>query len=125
MLAGVPVLAADSGGPLETVVEGETGWLRDVGRVDGWTEVMREALEDGRERKLEAMGRRGRERVRKEFSEVRMAGRLEGEIERLGSGQRGRERVLEVWDVMLGIGGLAAVVVAIGAVWALGIARGA
>lgn len=125
MLAGVPVLAADSGGPLETVVEGETGWLRDVGRVDEWTEVMREALEDGRERELEAMGRRGRERVRKEFSEARMAGRLEGEIERLGSGQRGRERVLEVWDVMLGIGGLAAVVVAIGAVWALGIARGA
>ena len=47
MLAGTPVLAANEGGPTETVISGQTGWLRDVRKVQDWTEVMRIALEDG------------------------------------------------------------------------------
>ena len=33
MYCGTPVIAAASGGPLETVVDGETGFLREVGVV--------------------------------------------------------------------------------------------
>lgn len=81
MLAGTPVLAANEGGPTETVISGQTGWLRDVGKVNDWTEVMRIALEDGEgERRLKEMGKWGRERVIAEFSNETMAERLESEI---------------------------------------------
>ncbi|KAF2395629.1 UDP-Glycosyltransferase/glycogen phosphorylase, partial [Trichodelitschia bisporula] len=79
MLAGVPVLSANEGGPTETVVEGETGWLRDVGAVEEWTRVMRGVLE-GDEKGLRGMGRRGRERVVELFSKERMAKRFEEEL---------------------------------------------
>ena len=81
MLAGTPVLAANEGGPTETVISGQTGWLRDVNKVSDWTEVMRSALEDGDgEQRLKDMGKRGRERVIAEFSKEKMAERLETEI---------------------------------------------
>lgn len=82
MLAGTPVLAANEGGPTETVISGQTGWLRDVSKVTDWTEVMRIALEDGDgEQRLEEMGRWGRQRVIAEFSKETMAKRLETEID--------------------------------------------
>jgi alpha-1,3/alpha-1,6-mannosyltransferase len=81
MLTGTPVLAANEGGPTETVISGQTGWLRDVNKVNDWTEVMRIALEDGDgEQRLKEMGNRGRERVIAEFSKEKMAERLEMEI---------------------------------------------
>lgn len=81
MLAGTPVLAANEGGPTETVVSGQTGWLRSVDKVQDWTEVMRVALEDGEgEARLQEMGKWGRERVIAEFSKEKMAETLEGEI---------------------------------------------
>jgi alpha-1,3/alpha-1,6-mannosyltransferase len=81
MLAGTPVLAANEGGPTETVVSGQTGWLRDVSEDNDWTEVMRIALEDGEgEQRLKEMGKWGRERVIAEFSKEKMAERLEMEI---------------------------------------------
>ena len=81
MLAKTPVLAANEGGPTETVISGQTGWLRDVSKVNDWTEVMRIALEDGDgEQRLKEMGRWGRERVIAEFSKEKMAERLEREI---------------------------------------------
>ncbi|KAF2838892.1 glycosyltransferase family 4 protein [Patellaria atrata CBS 101060] len=78
MVAGRPVLAANEGGPTETVLDGVTGWLRDVGDVDAWTEVMSMALKG--EEKLKQMGEKGRERVKAEFSKEKMAARLEGEM---------------------------------------------
>lgn len=81
MLAGTPVLAANEGGPTETVLSGQTGWLRDVSKVQDWTEVMRLALEDGDgEERLKEMGKWGKERVISEFSKEKMAERLENEI---------------------------------------------
>lgn len=81
MLAGTPVLAANEGGPTETVISGQTGWLRDVNKVQDWTEVMRIALEDGDgEMRLKEMGKWGRERVVSEFSKEKMAETLETEI---------------------------------------------
>ena len=101
MAAGVPVLAADSGGPRETVVEGTdegTGWLRDPEDVDGWSEVMRAVVEG--EEGVGEMGRRGRERVRREFSRERMVDRLEEEME--GMMGRPRKEVVTVPGWMLG-----------------------
>jgi alpha-1,3/alpha-1,6-mannosyltransferase len=81
MLAGTPVLAANEGGPTETVVSGQTGWLRDVSKVSEWTEVMRIALEDGDgDARLKAMGDWGKERVISEFSKEKMAETLETEM---------------------------------------------
>jgi alpha-1,3/alpha-1,6-mannosyltransferase len=78
MLAGTPVLAANEGGPTETVISGQTGWLRDVSKVQEWTEVMRIALEDGNgEQRLREMGKWGKERVVAEFSKDKMGERLE------------------------------------------------
>lgn len=81
MLAETPVLAANEGGPTETVVDGETGWLRDVTKVEDWTEVMRIALLDGAgEKQLRMMGQRGRKRVVSLFSKEKMAETLEAHI---------------------------------------------
>lgn len=82
MLAGTPVLAANEGGPTETVISGQTGWLRDVSKVQEWTEVMRIALEDGDgERRLHEMGKWGRQRVIAEFSKDKMGERLDTEMQ--------------------------------------------
>lgn len=81
MLAGTPVLAANEGGPTETVVDGKTGWLRNVKKIQDWTEVMRIALQDGKgEQKLNEMGKDGKERVESLFSKEKMAEALETEI---------------------------------------------
>lgn len=81
MLRGTPVLAADSGGPRETVVEGVTGWLRSPEKPEAWRRVIEKVLElEGSETgkaELREMGRRGRERVRGMFAEEQMAERLE------------------------------------------------
>ncbi|KAL2265190.1 hypothetical protein VTJ83DRAFT_6290 [Remersonia thermophila] len=115
MARGVPVLAADSGGPTETVVDGVTGWLRSVDRVDEWTRVMERVVGDvGREEERERMGRAGRERVRDKFDVGLMAERLdaifEGMIEareKKGPGGKG----LGPWVV--GLGAVAVVVAAV------------
>ncbi|KAG8160254.1 hypothetical protein KVR01_009790 [Diaporthe batatas] len=78
MLAGAPVLAANTGGPTETVVEGETGWLRDPADAAAWTEVMDRVLNGMSQEQLAEMGRKGDERVRGQFVDTQMAERLDG-----------------------------------------------
>ena len=81
MLAGVPVLAANTGGPLETVVDGETGWLRSPEKEGDWTDVLGIVLKPGNERALQQMGEEGKKRVEEEFSETKLAHRLDEELE--------------------------------------------
>ncbi|KAI9844935.1 MAG: Alpha-1,3-mannosyltransferase-like protein [Thelocarpon superellum] len=88
MLAGTPVLAADSGGPLETVVDGRTGWLRPVDDVAAWAEIMGRALDPASDGLLRHMGEVGRRRVQDEFSAELMAQRLDEEIDRMQSRPR-------------------------------------
>lgn len=111
MLAGTPVLAANEGGPTETVISGQTGWLRDVRKVHDWTEVMRVALEDGPgEERLKEMGKWGRERVVTEFSKEKMAERLESEIQAMLTATR--PAVVTPWMLLLGVGVLGALIAA-------------
>ncbi|KAI1474963.1 glycosyltransferase family 4 protein [Daldinia eschscholtzii] len=77
MLAGVPVLAADTGGPTETVVEGVTGWLRSPSDVAAWTAVMDNVLNHLSEDELAALSKAGITRVKDNFGEVHMAQRLD------------------------------------------------
>ena len=92
MLAGVPVLAANEGGPLETVVEGETGWLRDVRKPHQWTEVLAKVLllsqGDNGKRLLANMGKSGRERVVGIFSQESMAASLDQSLDALSAAPR-------------------------------------
>ena len=77
MLVGTPVLAANTGGPLETVVDGETGWLRDPEDTEKWTEVMDMVLHKLQPETLAKISQNGKSRVREVFSEEKMAERLD------------------------------------------------
>ena len=114
MLAGVPVLAANSGGPLETVVEGETGWLRPAEEPAAWTKVMQEVLQDQAKEQLQAMGWLGNRRVKAEFSNTKMAKRLDEEIETMVNSPR--SEVTELPDILLSLGLLGVVVTVLYAV---------
>ncbi|KAM0298768.1 hypothetical protein ACHAPM_008192 [Fusarium culmorum] len=76
MLARTPVLAANSGGPVETIVDGETGWLRSPDDVDEWAKVVRLALELGDDQ-IKSMGDRSEARVKDMFGRAQMASRFD------------------------------------------------
>lgn len=114
MLAGVPVLAANSGGPLETVIDGETGWLRPVDQPAAWTKVMQEALRETSKGQLQKMGKQGQQRVKAEFSDAKMAMRLKEEIEAMVKAPR--QDVTKLPGVLFGLGFLGFVVAALYAV---------
>ena len=99
MLAGVPVLAANSGGPLETVLEAETGWLRPFDKIDQWTEVMHQVLDILPEERLKKMGEAGKQHVKAAFSERKLAARLDEEIAAMIS--EPRQQVTELAEVLL------------------------
>ena len=81
MLAGVPVLAANEGGPTETVLDGETGWLRDVNKVGDWTAIIRSVVTGAVPSEVQyRMGQEGKSWVREVFSKSKMASRFEVEI---------------------------------------------
>lgn len=77
MLSGVPVLACNTGGPTETVVEGVTGWLRSPEEVGQWTDVMDVVLNNMTAKERAKMGKAGPERVRANFGDVQMAERID------------------------------------------------
>ena len=94
MLAGVPVLATNTGGPLETIYDGRTGWLRSADKLQQWTDVMRKPLIPSSVDSLTAMGQRGRERVLAEFSHTKMTQSLDQEIQRLYTSTTKRPKIV-------------------------------
>jgi alpha-1,3/alpha-1,6-mannosyltransferase len=101
MHQGVPVLAANSGGPLETVVEGQTGWLRDVKKVDEWTTVMRRVLIELSPSDMDRLGRNGKARASAEFSRTTMARRLETMLAEMAGTKR--KLFVEWRDILLAL----------------------
>ncbi|KAK5136640.1 hypothetical protein LTR08_002654 [Meristemomyces frigidus] len=97
MLAGIPVLATNTGGPLETIYDGRTGWLRSADKVDQWTDVMRKPLIPSSASTLREMGQRGRERVRAEFSLAQMIKALEAAVQTLCASKEARPGVVPEW----------------------------
>jgi alpha-1,3/alpha-1,6-mannosyltransferase len=115
MLSGVPVLAANTGGPTETVLDGRTGWLRDPADVPGWTDVMDRVLNRLDQKELAKMAKAGRSRVLENFGDVQMARRLDT----IFNGMEGRPRAssgagpaLLVLSILL-----TALVAVAGAIW--------
>lgn len=106
MLAKVPVLATNTGGPLETIYDGRTGWLRSPEKVSQWTDVLRKPLIPSSADSLRVMGERGRERVVAEFSHTKMTEALDMEVQRLCSGTGERPRMVAMWVVAV-LGALA------------------
>lgn len=88
MRVGLPVLASNTGGPLETVVEGETGWLRDAHADQEWTAVMDKVLYGLSREDTQRMALAGKDRAQKEFSLTAMGERLEEEISTMLKAER-------------------------------------
>lgn len=103
MHAGLPVLASNTGGPLETVVDGETGWLRDAHDVGAWTDVMRKVLVEMDESERGRMAAKARERVEREFSLTAMGDRLEEEIVDMLGKPRRPFTVLGLQELLVGV----------------------
>ena len=100
LLHSTPVLATPTGGPLETIEDNLTGFLRPG---EQWPTVLEKVLIHGVN---EEMGKRGRQRVIADFSKEAMAARFEAEcvdvIERTGG--VGQGRWLLKWDLWVGWG---------------------
>lgn len=79
MLNRTPVLAVNNGGPLETVVEGQTGWLRPADEKE-WCGVMKKVLFEMTDEEIQQMGELGRIRVEQDFSKEKMALNLQKEM---------------------------------------------
>jgi alpha-1,3/alpha-1,6-mannosyltransferase len=97
MLAGVPVLATNTGGPLETIYDGRTGWLRSPSKIEQWTDVMRKPLIPSSSGSLTKMGQSGRERVLAEFSQMKMTQLFDHEIQRVIESTENRPVVMPEW----------------------------
>jgi len=75
MACEIPVIGTDSGGVREVVVNGETGYLCEVGDTDTMAEHAIEILTD--EDLASALGRAGRKRARDRFAEDAIVGEYE------------------------------------------------
>lgn len=105
MLAGTTVLAANEGGPTETVIDGKTGWLRDVEKVEDWTSIMQSVLDGSVPPDvLRKMGEAGTWRVKELFSKENMAESFEAEIDSIMTTRRPPVITIDMWVA----GGLAA-----------------
>lgn len=80
MQSGLPVLASNTGGPLETVIDGETGWLRDANEPAQWTEIIKKCLSASDVAQLKSMGSAGENRVRENFTRTTMAHKFDEDI---------------------------------------------
>ena len=106
MLSCTPVLAVNSGGPLETVVEGETGWLRPPDEKE-WSAVMKKVLFEMSDAEIRVIGVKGKERVEREFSKEKMAASLQEVMYEMLEKDVGEESfgvgVLGVLGVLMGV----------------------
>jgi glycosyltransferase involved in cell wall biosynthesis len=86
MALGKPVIASEGGGTVELVLDGETGFIIPQRSPDVLAEKILLLLNDGEMRA--AMGRRGRERIEKEFHIDRMVADHMSLYEEMVSGRR-------------------------------------
>jgi alpha-1,3/alpha-1,6-mannosyltransferase len=66
-------------------VDGMTGWLRSPADVEAWTAVMDMVLHKMSDAQLQKMAEAGRQRVVSEFSDVKMAERLQTIIDKISA----------------------------------------
>ncbi|RAH77008.1 UDP-Glycosyltransferase/glycogen phosphorylase [Aspergillus japonicus CBS 114.51] len=107
MHAGIPVLASNTGGPRETIVEGETGWLRDAKNDAEWTAVMNKVLYEMDQTELDRMSAVAKKRVESEFSLTAMGEKLDEEISQMLQKERppfsGFQQILVVLALLVAV----------------------
>lgn len=90
MAMGKPVVATAHGGSLETVVDGQTGWLVEPGNAEAMADALGAALAlGGQERRT--IGERGRRRVEERFTTEKMCSATLALYQQMLR-QRGRQR---------------------------------
>ncbi|KAI0392728.1 glycosyltransferase family 4 protein [Xylariaceae sp. FL0594] len=114
MLRGLPVLAADTGGPTETVVEGVTGWLRPADDVGAWTAVMDRVLHRLGVGDLAHISKAGVKRVVNGFGQAQMAERLDSIFDDMLKQQTERRTTQVKVLFLLSAVGLGVLVAAVG-----------
>lgn len=105
MKFGVPVLASNTGGPLETVVEGQTGWLRDVQAAQEWADVIERVLQKMTTKQLQDMSGKARQRVKDNFTRPKMAETFDTEITHMVDNERSPFVERESVMLAMGVGG--------------------
>lgn len=105
MKHGVPVLASNTGGPLETILDGKTGWLRDVKNEEEWAYIVRKILTAFSDTRRKAMQEAGRKRVVEMFTKEIMAKRFDDEIESMLKAPRPQFLDRESVIIALGVAG--------------------
>ncbi|KAJ3159295.1 Alpha-1,3-mannosyltransferase-like protein [Geranomyces michiganensis] len=105
MYAGLPVVAVNSGGPTETVVDAQTGYLRDA-QPQPFSEAMAAVLEDSA--KAKELGRAGKRRVEALFTSVAFIDKLEAIVARTLATKN--TEADEAWRLCVGVWCAAAVV---------------
>ena len=83
MVCGVPVLACDSGGPTESIIDADgerTGWLRKPD-AEVWAETLLQMINLSPEERA-ALGQRARKRAQDNFSMKAMAKGIEDALEK-------------------------------------------
>lgn len=106
MQHGLPVLASDTGGPLETILDGETGWLRDASKPEEWTKVLKKVLLDLDDTSMRAMALAGQKRVINNFTRNIMAQKFDAEITSMVASKR--SEFVGRTQILMGVGLLAA-----------------
>eukprot|EP00434_Breviolum_minutum_P009849 symbB.v1.2.008675.t1/scaffold539.1/size189864/7 len=91
MYAQLPVVAVNSGGPLESIVENETGFLR-APEPKAWADCVAKLLSDPQLRRN--FGEAGRRRAREHFSLEAFGKRLHRSVEQLDAGRAPKEQEL-------------------------------
>lgn len=81
MQAGRPIIATATGGPLETIINGQTGYLCDEPLMENFAQRMKEFVE--KKNLSKEMGDAGRRRVNEKFSFQPFARKLNEHIEDL------------------------------------------
>jgi alpha-1,3/alpha-1,6-mannosyltransferase len=88
MQAGIPVLASNTGGPLETIIENETGWLRPADSVAEWTSVIRKVLTSTSAAEFAQIKKAAQRRVSQNFTASIMARKFDAEMKAMFTAPR-------------------------------------
>lgn len=101
MSYGVPVLASNAGGPLETILDGKTGWLRNVDKDEEWTYIVRKVLHAFSETRRADMSAAAKTRVQEYFTKKTMAKRFDEEITKMVDDKR--SKFVEIESVIMAV----------------------
>lgn len=105
MKYGLPVLASNTGGPLETILDGKTGWLRDADKTEDWVYIIRKTLLSFSAARRADMSASAKKRVQEHFSKDIMAKRFDEEIEKMLAEERPPFTDRETVILSLGVAG--------------------